>query len=862
MKEKADQATKRGDYSPAIEIYESILARPELQGNEKIEAIFFNAGFCEFKLENFEKALTRFRQAFQKNPEYAKAFFYAGQCNEKLADYISAVEMYRRAEASDSSLKGMVSKHLSDIARILEKDKSEKNVFERLEGLLKKLPNETEVEVDALLGYLYEHDFEGIGASQTVISEIVRLVDRSLELILSSKSKKKIIFDIFLQIISRKIKTIGKGDLEISINKVLIRLILDGQFEKSQVSFLIKLLSTSDPTFGLELDFIAEASTELFETYISNRRIEGELSEGNFRSLVCLLENRTRSGDIHLLPDKYDTFFRTLILSNSRNSEEIIATFFSQKSLIDKPYLFYLSIFLWLIESIASEFKGESPAARVLEGLFTQEGIHVEFSSDLTPELHSRYYCLMIQVGTVLLENPKVYDLLADKTQVLMENLSRIAKIAETYPETKSMAKKVELLASYRTTGKISMSGATYASYREILISPNSSFAEKIGLLNLLATNAEFITNAIESGLLIEALSKHEITDPLYRLMFLQLVILICLNTKEEKLRELKEKYCVDDQDAQNFEKLTQMMKSTEGKYIDNSFLEKHRFYESLQGKCKLGQIVDGYLEKKDPETVSISVDLLRLILKILKSEKFNASYFYKPTIISLISYKIKNASIKDGSLKEEIFLPLAARMLAGLEVSQIAYKDFDFFVDALSEGVKHPEYEMCVFESLFGLTRILGEKPELWKRIWEQNKVKIYLAEHLWSENAMIRTAAVELLANCIGGGEPNIEAFENEPEEVTLPIVKRLAGLVLELASNGQFSDVRESSTFAGDFYSLKLVLQLVLFIKQASKKFRGFIEKELDFKLVKALIGLKVRKEDLRAELIELLDAESAK
>lgn len=57
----------------------------------------YRAGIKCLWAENYEKALSRFEEAIEKNPRYAEACFLIGHCNDELGHYPEAIEAYKQA---------------------------------------------------------------------------------------------------------------------------------------------------------------------------------------------------------------------------------------------------------------------------------------------------------------------------------------------------------------------------------------------------------------------------------------------------------------------------------------------------------------------------------------------------------------------------------------------------------------------------------------------------------------------------------------------------------------------------------------------------------------------------------------------
>jgi hypothetical protein len=68
-----------------------------LAEDDKTESagIFYKSGLGEFKKNNYEEALTKFRKAIAAKPDFPEALFKIGECAEKLKDSKAALKNYR-----------------------------------------------------------------------------------------------------------------------------------------------------------------------------------------------------------------------------------------------------------------------------------------------------------------------------------------------------------------------------------------------------------------------------------------------------------------------------------------------------------------------------------------------------------------------------------------------------------------------------------------------------------------------------------------------------------------------------------------------------------------------------------------------
>ena len=66
------------------------------QGLASAEGLY-DTGLSFLWIENYEKALSYFQKAIEKNPRYADAYFQIGYCNDKLGRFSDAIEAYKQA---------------------------------------------------------------------------------------------------------------------------------------------------------------------------------------------------------------------------------------------------------------------------------------------------------------------------------------------------------------------------------------------------------------------------------------------------------------------------------------------------------------------------------------------------------------------------------------------------------------------------------------------------------------------------------------------------------------------------------------------------------------------------------------------
>jgi len=571
--------------------------------------------------------------------------------------------------------------------------------------------------------------------------------------------------------------------------------------------------------------------------------------------LTVIVESHLLSFGAEFFRD-YEAFFVHLVQNNKHAVDSFLEIRIIENQ-ADIQQLFYWDLLRIRLGYLNSSSDNESVVVALLDKLLCQPGYIKSLLQKSEESLKSRFLVSILQTYKHILQINKVVDQLNDKFDILKGNLEEVSQAIARLPDAVNLMKQIELLLIYRITGKMNLDRGQFEEYVSVLNDPNSPFDDKLLVLDLLVSNSDCLKMVLQNGLLINTLETCQPKNALESLKIIQLIQLICLNTKEEKLKELKQKYCVDDKDAKGFEKLNEMMKNSEAKFIDDSYLASVNFYDQLQNRCRFSRTLELYFEGKNVEAISGPNDLCRLLLKILMAKKFYAALFYKPKLIELLSMKIRHADHKVIEDKESIYLPLAARIVSGLEISQIAYKDLAFFVDALSEGVKQSELEMLLFESLFGLTRIVGEQTDLWKRVWTNNNVRLYILEHLWSENLLVQTAAFELFANCVCGGTDNFEAFERESEELKNSLLKRLASTPANMLDKIIVQESGQTRAYGSPFYLCKLAIELLSFLRTASETSKQIVDQEFDLSQLRRLVIQKVNDSIIKSELMELLN-----
>lgn len=855
LKRAGDDAANRKEFAAAVINYSLIINDESFAQHPKIANVFFNCGFCEFNCSKFKDALGFFRKALEKNPNYVKACFYSGQCLEHLGDYENAILMLRRAESMDSSLRETLA---TTIQRILAKAKVvqiEESVGQKLRAFVVKLPNVSQEDCTKLFVYLLERHFDGLEDAEQLIREVLESVNLKISEILTLPFHKIILFDILLRTIKKYYQKIVSNEVKSILQAFVLNLLGADHFDDDHIAFLVSLLPKSHVSILPEVEWLGSCQPRVAHSYFLYKRFDGPIGDYEFTQLLNTITSKHFFSFTEKTFNEYESFFVNLVQTNNPFVDSFLEAHIGSGS-FDARQLFYWDLFRTRLGYSGSQLENETRLVALLRKEMCQSGYIKNSLQSIDENLKNKFLHSTLQTYKLILQSNTIVDQLTDKFEILKSNLEEVSEAIARSPEALNLMKQIELLLIYRITGKMSLDNRRLEEYTQGLKDPSSSFDDKLLILDLLVSNADCLRIVLQSGLLINTLELCQPKNALESLKIIQLIQLICLNTKEEKLKELRQKYCVDNKDAKGFEKLNEMMKNSESKFIDDAFLELTNFYDQLQTRGHFSRTLEVYFEDKKVDAISGPDDLCRLLLKILLAKKFYACLFYKPKLVELIHAKIKHSDHKSIEAKEAIYLPLAARIVSGLEISQIAYKDLTFFVDALSEGVKQSDFEMLLFESLLGLTRVTGEQPELWKRVWLINNIRLYVLEHLWNDNLMIQTSAVELFANCVCGGSENIDVFEKESDELRNSLLKRLAGMSLTLLEAIKTNSSLDAKIYGSPSYLFKLDIQLLGFLRDASETAKSIVDQELNVDRLRQTVKEKFNDPILQNEIMELI------
>ena len=112
LKNDGNEALRGKEYKKALGLFEKSIAN--WGEEEKDKAMAYNAGYCAYKVKNFEKSVKYFDESIADNYKVATAYLYKANSLKKAGDDAGFVETLKAGISSnpnDAKMKSMLSKH-------------------------------------------------------------------------------------------------------------------------------------------------------------------------------------------------------------------------------------------------------------------------------------------------------------------------------------------------------------------------------------------------------------------------------------------------------------------------------------------------------------------------------------------------------------------------------------------------------------------------------------------------------------------------------------------------------------------------------------------------------------------------------
>ncbi len=458
---------------------------------------------------------------------------------------------------------------------------------------------------------------------------------------------------------------------------------------------------------------------------------------------------------------------------------------------------------------------------------------------------------LLLELLTNFLIPKILFDQLKNEYFFKLEKFKSnlLEKAQETEKELEEVIILIILIWEYRISQKLGYNPKLW-SLVDKLFEIESKKIEFLVILVILIENHTYLKKLVKSEKTFAFLKKKDLNNFRNFSLILEFLFRILSNTHEEKLKELKINYDINDNSLKGFEKLNKMMKNSKIEFIKEQDLQDHKFHEKIISELKFYFQVKNFC-KKNLDLIFPKFDkIIFIVYKILLCNKFNAAKFLDRYFLLALN-KFKTVVFEMENSSKQLFFNFLSRFVAGIEVQSFQEHEQPFLVDNLCQCIHESNTNLAIFEALLSLTRFSGEKFEYNYRIWKENRLENVMYDFFFHDNQMIKIAAIELLNNLILDKRIFSEFILNKQTTSFLIHLREIIRIFLKRKYH-RFT--KEDLKFGKDGYIFSIAVSLSVLICYAQPRSVREFKKFVNFTELRVFIETAYDDQNFKKDLID--------
>ena len=566
-------------------------------------------------------------------------------------------------------------------------------------------------------------------------------------------------------------------------------------FEKL-VSSLFQLQNYSD-----EINELKSASSIFLNLYFEKRITPANLSLDQTNNWIINIQKFEIEEKMSI------NFLQSIFVKNRDNFYKSIINLLEIKIISNKSFHF--------LALICSEFYGQKEENKtemllILNQLFPK----INTKEDNLFIYDKKNINIFLKIIVEILQNEKIFHLLKENNSLnnFWDIVNKMISASSIIKENSKIIQLITTIQEIKQNQKITFDSnfATKINSSLESVTLNSELEETLKLLIILLRDGNYAMRFFKEGGLSNFLLNVKLENSNQIFLYFETVFLITLQTQEDRLAIIRENYGIDNNEKESLEKYLKMGNNTGLSTVSETDLNDFYFYQKLQEKRRIDLLIFKFLNEKKESGPFFERNLFQFLTRLLRKQKTFGSFYNESIIFDHFRYMKSFWETNENKIFTEGFFPFACVFINGIEISQIKYQNLVVLIDLLCSGFKNSEKDLNTFESLLGLTRILGEQPSEALRVWENNKIKYHLIEQFYSDNFMIRCSSLELFLNCIVS-ENVFEKFMLE-NELKSKFLQSISALILFFVSEKK---IEGKISFGTQVYLAHILIKIVEYL-----------------------------------------------